>query len=97
MSARFPEPCDGLTGEHTGRTRFYVTGWKCDAHSPWAAAGLDEPKPTNSPAANSLPPSPISASHIHDERAIATGKRRSAPHTYRAAQAAVNHRKEPST
>lgn len=94
MSARVPEPCDGLTGEHTGPVRFYRTGWKCNTHSPWAEAGLDEPKPSPSPAAHTLPPSPLAASAVFDERAIASGRRRSNPHTYRAAKDAVNNRKE---
>ncbi len=45
MSARTPEPCDGLGGEHGGPIHFYLTGWKCDAHSPWAMKGLPKPKP----------------------------------------------------
>lgn len=43
MSARATEPCDGLTGAHAGPVRFYRTGWKCNAHSPWAEAGQPEP------------------------------------------------------
>ena len=97
MSARDPEPCEGIRGEHTGPVRFYLTGWRCNAHSPWAEAGLKEPKPTASPAAHDLPPSPLTASAVFDERAIASGRRRSAPHTYRAAKAAVHNRKEPTT
>jgi hypothetical protein len=97
VSARDPEPCDGLTGEHTGPVRFYRTGWKCNTHSAWGEAGLPEPKPGPG-LPSDLPLSPISASRIHDERAIATGKRRSSPHAYRAAQAAETNRKEkPST
>ncbi|MGW0795141.1 hypothetical protein [Streptomyces sp. NPDC002692] len=37
-------------------------------------------------------PSPISDSRVHDARAVASGKRRSSPTEYRAAQAAVDHR-----
>ncbi|MFH9823061.1 hypothetical protein [Streptomyces bobili] len=92
MSARTPEPCDGLTGEHTGPVRFYVTGWKCSTHSPWALAGLKEPTPgPGMPAAAWTTPSPLSDSRVHDARAIASGKRRSNPAAYRAAQAAVHH------
>ncbi|QJT04395.1 hypothetical protein G9272_32270 [Streptomyces asoensis] len=43
MSAREPEPCDGLTGEHDGPVRFYLTGWKCTAHAPRPRAR--EPQP----------------------------------------------------
>lgn len=90
MSARDPEPCDGLTGEHTGRVRFYRTGWKCNTHSPWAEAGQDEPKPGYGPPPSSFPLSPIAASAVFDNKAIASGKRRSSPNAYRAAQAAVD-------
>lgn len=97
MSARDPEPCDGQTGEHTGPVRFYLTGWKCPAHSPWALAGLPEPQPGYGRPAHELPQSPLATSAVFDEKAVASGKRRSTPHTYRAAQAAENHRKEPRT
>ncbi|MFE9448356.1 hypothetical protein [Streptomyces sp. NPDC006739] len=90
MSARVPEPCGGLTGAHDGPVRFYRTGWKCNAHSPWAEAGQDEPQPgPGMPAAAWTTPSPQSASAVFDNRAIASGKRRSSPAAYRAARAAV--------
>lgn len=38
MSARVPEPCDGIRGDHDGPVRFFRTGWKCRAHSPEAEA-----------------------------------------------------------
>ncbi|MDX3035359.1 hypothetical protein, partial [Streptomyces scabiei] len=60
-------------------------------------AGLPEPQPGYGRPAHELPPSPQAASAVFDDKAVASGKRRAAPHTYRAAQAAVNHRKEPST
>lgn len=95
MSSRIPQPCDATRGEHTGELRFYITGWKCDAHSPWAAKGLDKPQPgPGLPAAAWTTPSPISDSRVHDARAIASGKRRSTPQAYRAAQAAVDHRRD---
>lgn len=95
MSARVPEPCEGMTGDHTGPVRFYRTGWRCNAHSPWAEAGQPEPQPgPGYPAGAWTTPSPISDSRVHDARAIASGKRRSSQASYRAAQAAVNHRKE---
>lgn len=90
MSARDQEPCDGLTGEHNGPVRFYLTGWKCKTHSPWAEAGLPEPLPTPSPLRGAWR-SPLSDSRVHDARAIASGKRRSNPQAYRAAQASVHH------
>ena len=45
MNARLPEPCDVPRGDHDGEVRFYLTGWKCDAHSPWALQGLPRPAP----------------------------------------------------
>lgn len=91
MSGRTPEPCDGLTSEHTGPVRFYRTGWKCPAHTPWAESGRPEPL-----AGPGLPhgeriPSQLSDSALFDSRAIASGKRRSSPKAYRAAQASMHH------
>jgi hypothetical protein len=95
MSARTPEPCEGMSGEHTGPVRFYLTGWRCNTHSPWAEAGLDEPVPgPGMPAGAWTTPSPLSDSRVHDARAIASGKRRSSPNAYRAAQAAVHQQKD---
>jgi hypothetical protein len=45
MTGRAPEPCDIPRSDHDGEVRFYVTGWKCDAHSPWAVRGLPRPAP----------------------------------------------------
>jgi hypothetical protein len=90
VSSRIPEPCDSTRGKHDGQLRFYTTGWKCSAHAPWALAGLPEPQPGPGLPAD-LPLSPLSTSHVHDARAIASGKRRSNPAAYRAAQAAVHH------
>lgn len=93
MSARTPGPCEGLKGEHDGPVRFYVTGWKCNAHSPWAEAGRPEPLPgPGMPAGAWTTPSPLNDSRVHDARSIASGKRRSSPQAYRAAQAAVDHK-----
>ncbi|MFI1702002.1 hypothetical protein ACH419_39480 [Streptomyces bobili] len=92
MSARDPEPCDVPRGDHDGDPRFYATGWKCDRHAPWAQAGLAEPEPgPGLPAGAWTTASPISDSRVHDDRAVASGKRRSSPQAYRAAQAAVHH------
>lgn len=89
MSSRYRERCDVPNGEHDGRLRFYPCGWRCDAHSPWAERGLDEPKPGYGPPASALPLSPLATSAVFDQKAIASGKRRSSPEAYRAAQAAV--------
>ncbi|MEU3945415.1 hypothetical protein [Streptomyces sp. NPDC029526] len=43
MNSRVPQPCDTPRDDHNGPVRFYVTGWRCDAHSPWAAKGLPRP------------------------------------------------------
>lgn len=92
MNSRAPKPCDIPRDDHGGDIRFYVTGWKCDAHSPWAAKGLPKPQPgPGLPAGAWTTPSPLSDSRVHDDRAVASGKRRSTPTTYRAAQAAVHH------
>ena len=70
--------------------RAYLTGPRCPAHTPSALKGLPEPKPgPGYPAGAWTTPSPISDSRVHDARAVASGKRRASPHTYRAAQAAV--------
>lgn len=46
MSARDPEPCDGVNGEHHGEVRFYRTGWKCVAHAPRPQPlGIPNPPP----------------------------------------------------
>lgn len=95
MSARTPLSCDGVSGEHTGRVRLYPCGPRCSTHAPWALAGQPEPQPgPGLPATAWTTPSPINDSRVHDQQAIASGKRRSNPQTYRAAQAAVDTRKD---
>jgi hypothetical protein len=75
--------------------RPYLTGPRCPLHTPSALAGKPEPQPgPGFPAGAWTTASPISTSRVHDARAIASGKRRSSPHEYRAAQAAVDHRSE---
>lgn len=75
--------------------RMFLTGLCCPAHTPNALRGLDEAPPgPGMPAGAWVTPSPISDSRVHDARAIASGKRRSNSHAYRAAQAAVDHRKD---
>lgn len=81
----------------TDNVRPYLPGPRCPTHTPAALAGRPEAPPTDSPSPLALPPSPISSSRVHDARAVASGKRRATPQTYRAAQAAVNHRKEQPT
>jgi hypothetical protein len=45
MSSRIPEPCPARRGPHDGELRFYIQGWLCDAHAPWAAKRLSRPAP----------------------------------------------------
>ncbi|WP_338683859.1 hypothetical protein QD712_25600 [Streptomyces acidiscabies] len=85
---------NGAERRHCGATdgvRHYLTGLCCPAHTPSALAGRPEPEPgPGMPAAAWTTPSPISDSRVHDQRAIASGKRRSSPHTYKAARAATD-------
>lgn len=75
--------------------RPYLTGLCCPAHTPNALKGLPEVPPgPGMPAAAWTTPSPLSDSAVFDNRAIASGKRRSTPQAYRAAQAAVDHTKD---
>jgi hypothetical protein len=77
----------------TENVRFFRIGNCCPLHTPSALAGKDEPQPGPGwPAGAWTTPSPISDSRVHDARAVASGKRRSSPHTYRAAQAAVDRK-----
>ncbi|MFI5880896.1 hypothetical protein [Streptomyces sp. NPDC051554] len=75
--------------------RSYLTGLRCPLRTPAALAGRPEPRPgPGLPAGAWTTPSPLAASALIDERAIASGKRRSSPHTYRAAQAAQRPQRE---
>ena len=74
----------------TGGVRLYGTGLRCPAHTPAALAGRPEPAPgPGMPAGAWTALSPLGTSALIDARAVASGKRRSSPHVYRAAQAAV--------
>ncbi|MFI7315184.1 hypothetical protein [Streptomyces hygroscopicus] len=76
----------------------YVIGWRCPLHTPAAMAGRPEPQPgPGMPAAAWTTLSPLAASAVFDARAIASGKRRSHPAAYRAAQAAVATTRKDST
>ena len=74
--------------------RPYIQGLRCPLHTPNALAGKPEFPPGYGRPPGELPLSPQSASALADDRAIASGKRRSTPTAYRAAQAAVDHRKD---
>lgn len=87
-------PCDVAWFPHgLKKARLHPCGWRCDKHTPRAMRGLPE-----IPPGPGLPvgawSSPLSASAVFDERAIASGKRRSSPHVYKAAKAAVDQRKD---
>ncbi|MER5677399.1 hypothetical protein ACFWZZ_00480 [[Kitasatospora] papulosa] len=72
------------------RLRPYLPGLRCPAHTPAALQGRPEPVPGPGwPATAWTTPSPQSASALFDQRAIASGKRRAAAHTYRTARDAV--------
>ncbi|GFH36587.1 hypothetical protein SCWH03_28180 [Streptomyces pacificus] len=100
-----PEGTDGaLCGHWIGAERRhchsvdvvrpYLSGLRCPLHTPAALAGRPETPPGPGwPAAAWTTPSPQSASALFDQRAVASGKRRSSPHVYRAAQQAVQERK----
>ncbi|WP_406365206.1 hypothetical protein [Streptomyces sp. NBC_00645] len=75
--------------------RNYLPGLCCPLHTPAALAGRPEPQPGPGwPAGTGTRPSLLAESHVHDARAIASGKRRATPADYRAAQAAVDHRSD---
>jgi hypothetical protein len=95
VTGRHREPCghyDGTTARHCGAedVRHYLTGWRCPQHTPAAIAGHPEPpEGPGWPAGAWTTPAPDNTSALIDNRAVASGKRRSNPATYRAAQAAV--------
>lgn len=80
----------GAEQRHCGtrdRVRLYLTGLCCPAHTPNALKGLPETPPgPGMPAGAWTTPSPLNDSRVHDQRAIASGKRRSSPNAYRAAR-----------
>lgn len=84
--------------DRTDDVRPYLTGDRCPAHTPNALKGLPEVPPgPGLPAAAWSTPSPLNDSRVHDARAVASGKRRSNPQAYRAAQAAVDHQQNGHT
>ncbi len=75
--------------------RPYVIGVRCPLHTPAALARKPEPQAgPGLPAGAWTTPSPQAASAVFDEAAIRSGKRRSSPHTFRAAQAARRTQRE---
>ncbi|MBE4791720.1 hypothetical protein [Streptomyces caniscabiei] len=87
----------GAERRHCGAiegVRPYLTGLCCPLHTPRALRGLPEFEPGPGwPADAWTTPSPLSASALFDERAVASGRRRSSAHVYQAARAAEERRK----
>jgi hypothetical protein len=78
----------------TDGVRLYITGWCCPLHTPSALAGKPEPPAGPGwPASAWTTPTPQGVAAVIDERAIASGRRRSSHSAYRAAQAAEKSRK----
>lgn len=74
--------------------RHYLPGMRCPAHTPRALQGVPEiPPGPGWPAAAWTTLSPLSMSAVFDERAIASGRRRSSAHVYAAAKASEERRK----
>ncbi|MEU6340209.1 hypothetical protein ABZ883_04570 [Streptomyces sp. NPDC046977] len=82
----------GTAGEFCAEAqgvRLYVIGRRCPLHTPAALRGRPEvPAGPGWPAHAWATPTPQAASALIDERAVASGKRRSTQEGYRAAQAA---------
>lgn len=88
-------PCRHWDNDHpcgNPNTRNYLTGPRCSAHTP--AATADKPETTPDPnrtltalraTAGTIWSYKTTDTALNDQRAIATGKRRSTPAQYRAA------------
>ncbi|WP_018386402.1 hypothetical protein [Wenjunlia vitaminophila] len=102
MTALDPPVCRhwiGVEGRRCGVTegvRRFLNSVACPAHTPAALDGRPEPPPRPGYTPQAIP-SPLSDSRVVDNRAIASGKRRSSTHVYRAAQDAVHHTYERTT
>lgn len=83
-------------GRYCGRPhRAYRTGLCCPDHTPAAQAARPEPVAGPGYTPQRLA-TPASASALMDARAVASGKRRSTPQTYRLAQAATGRAPAPT-
>ncbi|MER7500482.1 hypothetical protein AB0L05_27870 [Nonomuraea pusilla] len=100
----------GDQGRHCGDpdARLYITGWRCEAHTPAALAGHPEPGdtaycpparclcggcPSWAPAAARAYAS-LADSWVTDARHIASGKRRASPQAQTAAKQTVAEQQE---
>ena len=102
-AARRCKPCN-VPACRADDTHLYPSGWWCDEHAPWARRGLTRSDPNQVPgepceltrlrSARGLTPSSHTpqTSTVVDDRAIASGKRRSTTATYQAVKAAQEHR-----
>lgn len=75
-----------LTCGSGNNVKRYLTGWRCAIHTPAARAGHREPGWSGDPIPPRYAPAPQSASTYLDDKAFASGKRRSSPARYREAQ-----------
>jgi len=77
--------------------RAYLNGMVCPAHTPARQAGRPEHVPDPELTLDALRPAPyvfnLNDTALIDQRAVASGRRRSTPEQYRAAQAAEAERK----
>lgn len=97
LAEAVPAPACSWThrDDHAGEVHLYLAGLLCDAHAPWALAGHPRPAP---PADSTLAAlrarrgitataHQLPRSTVVDDRAIASGKRRSTNALYQAARA----------
>lgn len=88
-------PCDHVNGDQvcgTRPTRAFLTGRRCQTHTPAHLAGRPEPGRTADSTwmTKVLAPAPMSASRLMDDRAIRSGKRRSSPQRYQEAKSRLD-------
>lgn len=97
LAASVPKPVCSWThrDDHAGAVHLYLGGLLCDAHAPWALAGRARPVPPADSTLAALRSRRAIAAGAHqgprstvvDQRAIASGKRRSTNQLYQAARA----------
>jgi hypothetical protein len=93
-----PAVCSLRREECVPGARLFACGWRCARHTPAAMEGRCEPPPGPGwPAGAWATPSPQAASSLTDEKAVASGKRRSSAAGYRSAQAEAARRSRPSS
>ncbi|MGX1515035.1 hypothetical protein RKD44_006323 [Streptomyces collinus] len=66
MNGRVPAPCEVPDPGHDGEVHLYVTGPRCDAHSPWALKGLDMPGTVRGPAIYTYRAAPAADTTNHE-------------------------------